>query len=338
MADSLRDSGLNLIREYIPDSPVYTPEDEPSQYNTLYVPSSPVYPTPEYNPPTPEYTPSFITTGPELNLVDMKKEENIHIKFLDPPASPPPNDVITGTTHLQTTPMQHTSPAADNLHPESSGPPQGMPIPVHINRGIPPEMKSNTDLDAGQQQTGQPDQPDQDMPPLEDASMEEDEPNTFPPDPWNDSAFTLQERLNQIRWESLEPEPNFELYGYDRYDEERKDILIEMERMHKCVDQMKKTLQNICDSQENFKDVMIQKATIKLQVNQISRDVQGIMKSIDSVNESQHSIKKILQDLYNSINEMNNPNKGDSSDFELMQKINDISNRMNQSQLRPRIS
>ena len=244
MTDSLRDSGLNLIREYIPDSPVYTPADEPSQYNIPYVPSSHVYQTPEYNPPTPEYTPSFITTVPELNLVDKKKEENIHIKFLDPPASPtpngmssespqqqnvhikfldppaspPPNDITTGTSHLQATPMQHTSPAADNLHPESSGPPQGMPIPVHISRGIPPEMKSNTDLDAGQQQAGQPDQliavnkkeegectdqDDQDMPPLEDAPMEEDEPNTFPPDPWNDSAFTLQDRLNQIRWESL---------------------------------------------------------------------------------------------------------------------------------------
>ena len=126
IADSLRDSGLNLIKEYIPDTPVYTPEDESSQYNIPYVPSSPVYPTPEYNPPTPEYTPSFITTVPELNLVDMKKEENIHIKFLDPPASPtsngmssespqqqnvhikfldppaspPPNNVTTGTTHL----------------------------------------------------------------------------------------------------------------------------------------------------------------------------------------------------------------------------------------------
>ena len=345
MADSLRDSGLNLIREYMPDSPVYTPEDEPSQYNIPYIPSSPVYPTPEYNPSTPEYTPSFITTVPELNLVEEMKEENTNIKFLDPPASPPPSDV---TSHLQTTPMQHTSPAADNLHPESSGPPQGMPIPVHISRDIPPEMKSNTELDAGQQQAGQPDQPiavnkkeegactdqdDQDMPPLEDASMEEDEPNSFPPDPWNDSAFTLQDRLNQVRWESLEPEPSFELYGYDHYEEERKDIIIEMGRMHRCVDQMKKMLQNICESQENFKDFMLQKATIKLQVNQISRDVQGIMKSIDSVNESQHSIKNILQDLYDIINEMNNPNKGDSSDFELMQKINDISNRMTQVNL-----
>ena len=79
--------------------------------------------------------------------------------------------------------------------------------------------------------------------------------------------------------------------------------------MHRCVDQMKKTLQNICESQENFKDFMIQKVTIKFQVNQITRDVQGIMKSIDSVSESQHSIKKILQDLYDIINEMNNYHK-----------------------------
>ena len=207
-------------------------------------------------------------------------------------------------------------------------------------------MKSDTDSDAGQQQAGQPDQPievdtkeegectdqdDQDMPPLEDASMEDEtQTNTFPPDPWNDSAFTLQDRLNQVRWESLEPEPNFELYGYDRSDEERKDILIEMGRMHRCVDQMKKMLQSIGESQENLKDFMMQKATIKLQVNQISRDVQGITQSIDTVSESQYSIKNILQDLYDIINEMNNPNRSDSPDVELMQKINDISNRMNQ--------
>ena len=156
MADPLRDSGLDLIREYIPDPPVYTPEDEPSQYNLPYVPSSPVYPTPVYSPPTPEYTPSLITTIPELDLIDMKKEENIHIKFLDPPASPPPSDITSGTSDLQTTPVQYTSPAADTLHPQSSGSPQGMPIPVHISRGIPPELKSGTDMDAGLQQADQP--------------------------------------------------------------------------------------------------------------------------------------------------------------------------------------
>ena len=104
-----------------------------------------------------------------------------------------------------------------------------MPIPVHISRGIPPEMKSNTDIDVGLQQIEQPievdtkeegectDQDDQEMPPLDDKSMDDDsQTRTFPPDPWNDSAFTLQDRLDQLRWESLEPEPNFEAYGYDR--------------------------------------------------------------------------------------------------------------------------
>ena len=209
MTDPLRDSGLDLIREYIPDSPVYTPEDEPNQYDLPYVPSSPVYPTPVYNPPTPEYIPSLITALPELDLIDMKKEENIHIKFLDPPASPPPSDITSGTSHLQSTPVQYTSSAADTLQPDSSGPPQGMPIPVHISRGIPPEMKSDTDIDAGLQQTDQPieadtkkegectDQDDQEMPPLEDESMDdESQARTFPPDPWNDSAFTLQDRLD----------------------------------------------------------------------------------------------------------------------------------------------
>ena len=34
----LRASGLDLIREYIPDSPEYNPEDEADQYNKPYVP------------------------------------------------------------------------------------------------------------------------------------------------------------------------------------------------------------------------------------------------------------------------------------------------------------
>ena len=34
----LRASGLNLIREYIPDSPEYNPEDEADQYNKPYAP------------------------------------------------------------------------------------------------------------------------------------------------------------------------------------------------------------------------------------------------------------------------------------------------------------
>ena len=58
----MRESGLDLIREYIPDSPVYNPEDEPDQYNLPYVPHSPVY-----RPPSPDYTPLAITSIPELD-------------------------------------------------------------------------------------------------------------------------------------------------------------------------------------------------------------------------------------------------------------------------------
>ena len=196
MADALRDSGLNLSREYIPDSPVYNPEDEPGQYNIPYVPLSPVYPSPMYYPPSPEYTPSVITTVPELDLIEEKKEENVHIKFLDPPASPPPNDVSfdassSGPSQLQTASVHPTSDAAIILHPEPSGPPQGMPIPVHISRGIPPELVSDTDLDEELQHPDHPievytkeegectDQDDQDMPPLVDELLMKPRPRSF---------------------------------------------------------------------------------------------------------------------------------------------------------------
>ena len=88
MADALRDSGLNLIREYIPDSPVYNPEDEPGQYNIPYIPHSPVY-----QPPSPGYTPSAITKISGLDLLEEENEEGAHVKFADPPASPPHGDV-----------------------------------------------------------------------------------------------------------------------------------------------------------------------------------------------------------------------------------------------------
>ena len=151
------------------------------------------------------------------------QEANVHIKFLDPPASPPPSDVFSGPSQLQTASVHPTSTAAIILHPESSGPPQGMPIPVHISRGIPPELISHTDLDEELQHPDHPievdtkeegectDQGDQDMPPLVDESTDETQTKEFPPDPWNDSAFTLQESLDQVRWESMGTEPNYEL-------------------------------------------------------------------------------------------------------------------------------
>ena len=334
MADALRD----LIREYIPDSPVYNPEDEPGQYNIPYVPPSPVYYL-----PSPEYTPSAITTIPGLDLIEEeKKEENVHIKFLDPPASPPPDGDVSldisssGLPQLQTAYVNPTSDATIILHPESSGPPQGMPIPVQISKGIPPELMSDTDLDEELQHPDHPiedgtkeegectDEDDQDMPPLVDVSIDEAQTKEFSPDPWNDSAFTLEERLDQVRWESLEPEPNYELYGVNRGDEQRQEILLEVSRLHRSVDQMKKMLQSIGESQDNLRDFMTQKAEVKLQVNQINRNVEEITHTVNAVSESQDSI---------IINDMNNPDRSDFQDFELLQKINDISNRMTQVNL-----
>ena len=103
--------------------------------------------------------------------------------------------------------------------------------------------------------------------------------------------------------------------------------------MYRCVDQMKKMLQSIGEFRYNLNDFVIQNATIKLQMNQISRNVEEIIHTVNTASESQDSIKSILKDLYDIINDMNNPNRGDSPDFELLQKINDISNRMTQVNL-----
>ena len=137
----LRASGLDLIREYIPDSPEYNPEDEPGQYNIPYLPQT-------QPPEVPDYQPSAITNVPEL------EEEEVHVKFADPQASPPPiGDVLMDTTpSIPSLPGQlHASvhPTSDAdiiLHSENSGPPKGKPLQV-ISKGIPPEEMSDTDLD-----------------------------------------------------------------------------------------------------------------------------------------------------------------------------------------------
>ena len=160
-----RESGLDLIREYILDSPVYNPEDEPGQYNLPYVPLSP-----NYNPPSPDYTPSTITDVPELN----EPEEGGPVKFADPPASPSPNGDVSmdatpssssGQAQLHAS-VNPTSDADIILHPEPSGTPKGMPIPVIISRDVPLEMKLDSDLDEELQHSN---------PPTEDQTKEEGE-------------------------------------------------------------------------------------------------------------------------------------------------------------------
>ena len=248
----------------------------------------------------------------------------------------------SGPTQLHTASVHPTSDASIILQPEPSGPLQGMPIPVHISRGIPPEQMSDTDLDEELQH---PDHPIEDYTKEEGECTDQDEPNIpphashdetqtkeYPPDPWNDSAFTLQVRLNQIRWESLKPEPNYEEYGVSRDERQRQEILLQVGRMHRCVDQMKSMMQSISNSQDNLKDFLNQRAEVLLKVNQINRSVKDVTYTVNDVSEAQDSIKNILKDLYDIINDMNR-DRNEPQDFELLQKINDISNRMTQVNL-----
>ena len=95
---------------------------------------------------------------------------------------------------------------------------------------------------------------------------------------------------------------------------QRQDIQHQVESMHKYVDQMKIILQSISNSQEDVKNLLTQKAETELKINRISRDVAEI---IHSVSESQDSIKNILKYLYDIINDINRPDRGDPQDFEL---------------------
>ena len=281
----------------------------------------------------------------------MNLKVGAHIKFADPPASSPPNGDVSmdvtssGPTQLHTASVHPTSDASIILHPEPSGPPQGKPIPVHISRGIPPgQIMSDTDLDEELQHPDHPiedytkeerectDQDEPDIPPLVDASHDEAQAKEYPSDPWNDSAFTLQERLNQIRWETLEPEPNYEEYSVSRGEDQSQEILLQVARMHRCVNHMKSMMQSISNSQDNLKDFLNQRAEVLLKVSQISRSVKDITHTVNDVSESQDSIKNFLKDLYDIINDMNR-DKNEPQDFELLQKINDISKRMTQVNL-----
>ena len=274
----LRASGLDLIREYIPDSPEYHPEDEADQYNIPYVPQT-------QPPEVPDYQPSAIVNVPEL------EEEEVHEKFADPPASPPP----TGDVLMETTPgtpglpgqlhasIHPTSDANIILHSVNSGPPKGRPLQV-ISKGIPPEEKSDTDLDEELQHPKHP-IPSQDkeegewtdeddVPPLIDISDEESKGKELPPDPWNDTAFDLQEKLK--RWDLIEPEPDYDEYGLTRDDLQRHNLQHQIQRMHRCVDEMKIKLKTISTSQEDMKKMMTQRDEALLKITQTNRMVKDV--------------------------------------------------------------
>ena len=331
----LRASGLDLIREYIPDSPEYNPEDEPGQYNIPYVPQS-------QPPEVPDYQPSATTNVPK------PEEEEAHVKFADPPASPPQ----TGDVLMETTPgipsipgqlhasAHPTSDADIILHSEKSGPPKGKPLQV-ISKGRPPEEMSHTDLNeellhpkhpiaSQKKEEGEwTDTDEDDVPPLIDVSDEESKGKELLPDPWNDTAFDLQEKLR--RWDLIEPEPDYEEYGLTRDDLQRLNLQHQVGRMHRCVDEMKIMLKTISTSQEDMKKLMTQRDEVLLKIIQTNRIVNDVNQSIETVSESQDSIKNILKDLYDIINSMNKYDRSDSQDF--VKKMDKISRRMAQINL-----
>ena len=314
----LRASGLDLIREYIPESPEFDSEDEADDL--------------------PDYQPSAICDVPELE----EEEEVIHGRFADSPASPPPigdvpmdtapgNPNLSGQMHASVHP---TSDADIILHSENSGPPQGRPLQVK-SKGIPPEEKSDTDLSEELQHPKYPIEDKEDgewtdedeMPPLIDASDEESRGNELPPDPWNDDAFDLQEN----RWSLIEPEPDYAEYGLTRGNLQKFNLQNQVDRIHRCITDMRMKLTTITSSQEDMKTLMNKRDEVLLKIIQTNRLVTEVNHSVETVMESQDSIKNILKDLYDIINCMNKYDKTDSNDF--VKKMDKISRRMTQIDL-----
>ena len=270
------------------------------------------------------------------------------MKFADPPASPPP----TGDVLMETTPgipslpgQRHASvhPTSDAniiLHSENSGPPKGKPLQV-ISKGISPEEMSDTDLDEELQHPKHPiasqykeegewtDTDEDDVSPLIDVSDEESKGKELPPDPWNDTAFDLQKKLK--RWDLIEPEPDYEEYGLTRDDLQRLNLQHQVERMHRCVDEMKIMLKTISTFQEDMKKLMTQRDEVLLKIIQTNRMVKDVNHSIETVSESQDNNNNILKDLYDIINSMNKYDRSDSQDF--VKKMDKISRRMAQINL-----
>ena len=171
-----------------------------------------------------------------------------------------------------------------------------------------------------------------DVPPLIDVSDEESKGKELPPDPWNDTAFDLQEKLK--RWDLtdlMEPDPDNEEYGLTRDNLQKLNLQHQVERMHRCVDEMKIMLKTISTSQEDMKKLMTQRAEVLLKIIQTNRMVKDVNHSIETVSESQNSIKNILKDLYDIINSMNKYDRSDSQHF--VKKIDEISRRMAQVSL-----
>ena len=102
--------------------------------------------------------------------------------------------------------------------------------------------------------------------------------------------------------------------------------------MHRCVDEVKRTVQAISNSQSNVQE--ISKAEILYKVNNINRSVEKLLTTVDKVGESQNRVQDILGDLYDKVcKDMKRMEDGEPQDIELLPKIKDIRQRMNQVNL-----
>ena len=136
------------------------------------------------------------------------------------------------------------------------------------------------------------------------------------------------------RWnliDLIEQDTDYEEYGVTRDDLQRLNLQHQVERMHRCVDEMKVMLKTISTSQEDMKKLMTWRAEVLLKIIQTNRMVKDVNHSIETVSESQDNIKNILKDLYDIINSMNKHDRSDSQDF--VKKIGEISRRMAQINL-----
>ena len=101
--------------------------------------------------------------------------------------------------------------------------------------------------------------------------------------------------------------------------------------MHRCVDEMKIMPKTISTSQEDMKKLMTQRDEVLLKIIQTNRMVKDVNQSIETLSESQDSIKNILKDLYDIINSMKKYDRSDSQDF--VEKMDKINRRMAQINL-----
>ena len=70
-----------------------------------------------------------------------------------------------------------------------------------------------------------------------------------------------------------------------------------------------------------------------MKINNINRSVENILTTADKVGESQNRVQEILGDLCDVIKDMNRMDDREPQDTELLQRIKDISQRMNQVNL-----